>query len=66
MSDAPKSQTVRMTFPAGNTFQEMRENIINSPMQKLGDAQLMWVNEGDIGNGIFSGNVEILANNKGE
>jgi hypothetical protein len=32
----------------GDTLSEMRSNVRNDPLYKLGDAKLVWVNEGDL------------------
>ena len=48
----------------GDTLDEMRKNVGNTALPQAGDAVLMWVNEGDIANGIMQGRVEILSNTK--
>jgi hypothetical protein len=51
---------IQMALPMGETVQEMRENIRETPLHRIGDARLMWVNEGDLGIGQMQGRVEIL------
>lgn len=35
--------------PIGQTFEEMRANLYKTPLYGMGDARLIWVNEGDFG-----------------
>ena len=56
--------SIKMSLPVGDTIQEMRANISGTPLQRMGDARLMWVNEGDLASGQVWGRVEILTNLK--
>jgi len=38
---------IRFVWPCGVTFNEMQENVRNSPLYRSGDAILVWVNAGD-------------------
>lgn len=38
---------IRFARPQGETFAKMQEHIRNSPLYQIGDAMLVWVNEGD-------------------
>lgn len=55
---------VRMAKPKGDTISEMRDHIRGTPLHELGDAVLMWVNEGDVCIGELLGGVEVLPNSK--
>ncbi len=54
-STAPPPQTQVVTYPAlryahtqGKTIDEMRQHFRDTELYKLGDAKLVWVNEGDL------------------
>ena len=55
---------IRMALPVGETMREMRENIRGTTLHQLGDARLMWVNEGDMVTGQILENVRVMANDK--
>jgi len=55
---------IRMASPRGETIEEMRDNIRGTPLHKIGDARLMWINEGDMVIGQMQEDVEILSNSK--
>ena len=55
---------IRMAAPMGDTIEEMRDNIRGTPLHQIGDARLMWVNEGDMVMGQMQETVGILSNSK--